>query len=180
MINEQELFEYVFSPQNLSAEKIREIEQGESMREAIEFYKNLKLNLSKKVDESLKIKLAEKISAYTLPKIFTLYPNHIKWENEPRKSNILAADTLEDELKVSAKTYADKENNYLIRTVSTGNVTKIYVFSFTQMIVKDFYIVLEPSKEKYHVMDNSQPFVIEKIIDAESITIEFNLPVEKS
>ncbi len=180
MINEQELFEYVFSPQNLSAEKIREIEQGESMREAIEFYKNLKLNLSKKVDESLKIKLAEKISAYTLPKIFTLYPNHIKDIIKAHKSNILAADTLEDELKVSAKTYTDKENNYLIRTVSTGNVTKIYVFSFTQMIVKDFYIVLEPSKEKYHVMDNCQPFVIEKLIDTESITIEFNLPEEKS
>lgn len=180
MINEQELFEYVFSPQKLSAEMKREIEQGESMKEVVEFYKKLKLNISEKVDESLKIKLAEKISAYILPKIFTLYPNHIKRENEPPKSNILAADTLEDDLKVSAKTFTDKENNYLIRTVSTGNVTKIYIFSFSQMIVKDFYIVLEPSKEKYHIADNTQPFVIEKLIDAESITIEFNLPEEKS
>lgn len=179
MINEQELFEYVFSPHSLSAAKIREIEQGESMKEAIEFYKELNRNISEKVDESVKIKLAKKINAYTLPKIYTLYLNHPKKENKLRNSNILAADSIEDELKVSAKTFTDKENNYLIRTVSTGNVTKIYIFSFTQLIVKDFYIVLEPSKEKYHIVDNSQPFVIEKLIDAESITIEFLLPEEK-
>lgn len=180
MINERELFEYVFSPQNLTAAKMHEIEQGESMKEAIEFYKKLKLNISERVDESLKIKLAEKISAYTLPKIFTLYPNHIVKENKSHSSNILAADSLEDEMKVNAKTFTDKENNYLIKTVSTGNVTKIYIFSFTQIIVKDFYIVLEPSKEKYHIVDNTQPFVIEKLVDSESITIEFILPEEKS
>jgi len=179
LINEQDIFYYVFFRHSISLDKINEIENENSFGEAINFYEQLKNNLSEIPDYSLKRKIAEKINAYSLQRIYYLFPDNFIPSVQRKKSNVLAAASSVEGAKVTSKTFTDGGNNFLIRAVSTAGITKMYIFSFTQSMVKNFTLILLPSMEKYHIKDNSQPLVLDKPIEFDSISIEFVLEEEK-
>lgn len=172
-INEQDIFNYVFYPESLSAEKRLKISEDISLAEMVLFYQQLKKDLGKSIDQSVKIKLASKIPVYTLSNIVILHP--LK-SPEPIRSrtNRLAAASTELKPQTTTKTFVDKEKDYLIKVLNYGETTKVYVFSTKDEVIKDFNIIIDPQNLEYHLDDNSEPLVLDKLIDVERMKIQFN------
>lgn len=171
-ITEQDLFNYVFAPQSLSAEQIDLIEAVSSFEEIIAFYNQLKLDSQNKPDAELKKKLAEKIPAYFLPDIIQLY--QISENNLKQNGQRLAADSRNLDPKTITKTFVDNDNEYLIKVLTDDNITKVFVFSTQNEMIKDFDLIIEPDNLKYHLDDNSKPLEIDKSIEIEKIEIKFS------
>lgn len=171
-ITEQDLFNYVFAPQSLSAEQIDLIEAVSSFEEIIAFYNQLKLDSQNKPDAELKKKLAEKITAYFLPDIIQLY--QISENNLKQNGQRLAADSRNLDPKTITKTFVDNDNEYLIKVLTDDNITKVFVFSTQNEMIKDFDLIIEPDNLKYHLDDNSKPLEIDKSIEIEKIEIKFS------
>ena len=171
-INEQDIFNYIFYPESLSAEKRLEISENGSFGEMLLFYKQLKTDLGKPLDQSIKIKLASKISAYTLSNIVIMHPLKLPNPVKP-KTNRLAAASTELKPQTTTKTFVDNEKDYMIKVLNYGETTKVYVFSTKDEVIKDFNIIIEPQHLEYHLDDNSEPLVLDKLIDADSIRLQF-------
>lgn len=172
-INEQDIFNYVFYPESLNAEKRLKISKDISLAEMVWFYQQLKKDLGKSIDQSVKIKLADKIPAYTLSNILILHPLKSLKPVRP-KINRLAAASTELKPQTSTKTFVDNEKDYMIKVLNYGETTKVYVFSTKDEVIKDFNIIIEPQNLEYHLDDNSEPLVLDKLIDAERMKIQFN------
>ena len=172
IIDEQDFFCYVFFPESVTDEKIKMIESDKSFEEILEFYRQLKLNSEKKPDESLKRKIANKIPAYNLSNVIQLYA--LKDHVAPKQnSNRLAAGSTELKPKMTTKTFVDNDKEYLIKVLNYADITKVFVFSTKDEVVKNFDIVIEPHNLKFHFEDNSKPLKIEDTIEAEKIEIRF-------
>jgi len=172
-ITEQDIFNYVFCPEILKAETSKLISGDSSLYEAIAFYKQMKSDAEQKPDINLKKKIAEKIPAYTLSNVITLYPLKLV-QPQKRKANRLVAASTELKPQTSTKTFVDSPKEYLIKVLNYGETTKVFVFSTKDEVVKDFNIIIEPQNLEYHLDDNSEPLVLDKMIDAESIKIKFD------
>lgn len=170
-ITEQDLFNYVFAPQSLSAEQKDIIEAASSFKQIIAFYNQLKLNSQNKPNAELKKKLAEKIPAYSLTNFVQLH----QWSEHSTILNgeRLAAESKELNPKTATKTFIDNKNEYLIKVLTDNNITKVFVFSTKNEMLKDFDLIIEPDKLSYHLDDNSKPLEIDKSIDVEKIEIRF-------
>ncbi|MDT3697623.1 MAG: hypothetical protein ROY99_14660 [Ignavibacterium sp.] len=171
LITEQDLFNYVFFNNQISDEIKQIIENDNSFAEALEFYSMLKIESVNKPDESLKKKIAEKIPAYSLPNIIYLY--QLKAPEIKQNGNKFAADSKELKPKMTTKTFVDNDKEYLIKVLNYGDLTKVFVFSTKDDVVKNFDIVIEPNNIIYHFDDNSEPLKIDKVIEAEKIEIRF-------
>lgn len=172
IIDEMDIFNYVFFPANLSDEKKKQLEIDESFSEAIEFYKQLKLNSESKLPNSVKKILAEKIHAYKLHHVIELYPL-IETRHQFSNGSRLAASTKELAPRITTKTFVNKEKEYLIKVMSYENETKVFVFSTNDKIIKDFDIIIKPNDLIFHLENNSEPLVIKQSIDAETIQLKF-------
>lgn len=71
------------------------------------------------------------------------------------------------------KTFVDDGKDYLIKVLTYGSTTKVFVFSTHDEILKDFHIIIEPQNLKYHLNDNTEPLKIGQAIDADLVKIEF-------
>lgn len=171
LINEQDLFNYVFFNNQVSEEIKHIIENDNSYSEALEFYRMLKSESTNKPDEFLKKKLAEKIPAYSLSNVIHLY--QLKDPQIKQNGNRLAADSKELKPKMTTKTFVDNDKEYLIKVLNYGDVTKVFVFSTKDEVVKDFDIVIEPNNLIYHFGDNLEPLKIDEPIETDSITLKF-------
>lgn len=173
IIDEQDIFNFVFFPNNVSEEKTKLLETDKSFSEAIEFYNQLKLNSERELTNSVKKKLAEKIPAYKLTHVIVLHPLNaltLRTQNDSR----MAAATRELIPKTTTKTFVDSDKDYLIKVLNYGNETKVFVFSTKDEEVKNFDIVIEPQNLKFHFEDNSEPLIINQSVDAEKIQLKFN------
>ena len=173
VIDEQDLFYSIFFPENVSAKKKKIIENDKSFYEVLKFYNQLKLNSNNKPDEELKRKIASKIPAYSLSNIIQLYA--LRNPKVPEQNGYhLAAGSTELKPSITTKTFVDNDKEYLIKVLSYADITKVFVFSTKDEVVKNFDIMIEPNSLKYHFEDNSQPLKIDKYIEAEKIEIQFN------
>ncbi|MBK7632734.1 MAG: hypothetical protein IPJ23_19020 [Ignavibacteriales bacterium] len=75
--------------------------------------------------------------------------------------------------KMVTKTFVDDGKDYLIKVLTYGSTTKVFVFSTHDEILKDFHIIIEPQNLKYHLNDNTEPLKIGQAIDADLVKIEF-------
>jgi hypothetical protein len=172
IIDEQDLFCYIFFPASFANEKKKIIESDKSYEEILEFYTQLKTNSENSPDESLKRKIANKIPAYSLSNVIQLYA--LKDSLLPKQNgNRLAAGSTELKPKMTTKTFVDNDKEYLIKVLNYADITKVFVFSTKDEVVKNFDIIIEPHNLKYHFEDNSEPLKIEDTIEAEKIEIRF-------
>ena len=170
-IDERDIFNYVFFRNLLDEEKLKYLERNEHNIEQIEFYKNMKQEISGPVDQEIKEKLAAKSEVYKIPKIITLYPVDDKIEKKPSDVPILAAASAPEESKVSAQTFIDEGKTFLIRLLRIDNITKIFTFPITHTDSKSFRITLHPEKNTFTVRNN-EPFEIEGRHNVEAISVE--------
>lgn len=172
VIDEQDLFNHIFFPESLSSMKKEIIDTDESFEVILDFYRNLKTNSESNFDDLLKKKIASKIPAYSLSNVINLYA--LKELNMPKQNgNRLAADSKELKPKMTTKTFVDNDKEYLIKVLNYGDLTKVFVFSTKDEVVKNFDIVIEPNNMIYHFDDNSEPLEIDKLIQTDSITLRF-------
>ena len=173
-ISEQDIFCFVFYPETLSDEKRKKISEDSSLSEAISFYRNMKLDLEIETDVENQKKLASRIPAYTLSNVIELYPLKSPQPHKP-KANRLAAASTELKPQTATKTFVDTDKEYIVKVLNFGDTTKVFVFSTKDEVVKDFNIIIEPQNLEYHFDDNSEPLVLDKMIDAASIRLQFKL-----
>lgn len=172
MIDEQDLFNYIFFPENVVNEKKEKIGFDKSYKEILEFYAQLKTNSEISPDESLKRRIANEIPAYSLSNVIQLYAlkDHVA---SKQNGSRLAASSTELKPKMTTKTFVDHDKEYLIKILNYGDKTKVFVFSTKDEVVKNFDIIIEPHNLKFHFEDNSEPLKINHLIDAEKIEIRF-------
>lgn len=170
-VDEQDIFTFVFFPKKLDDEKKKMIESQSEFSEAIEFYEQLKLNSEQPISQEIRSSLAAKIPAYKLENIVDLYP--LK-EVMPQLQNgiRMAAGSKVLTPKTSTKTFVDRDKEYLIKVVNYEEQTKVFVFSTKDEEVKNFDLMIEPKNLTFHFEDNSEPLVINQLIDAERIQLK--------
>lgn len=172
-ISEQDLFCYVFFSETIPKEKKERIEADKSFEEFLEFYRQLKLNSENKPDESLRRMIAGKIPAYSLSNLIQLYSLKDP-TTQKQNGNRLAAGSKELKPRMTTKTFVDNDKEYMVKVLNYENVTKVFVFSTKDQVVKDFDIIIEPQNLKYHFEDNSEPLKIGHSIEADTIQLQFN------
>lgn len=172
VIEEQDLFCYIFFPESVLTAKKEIIKIDNSFEEVLEFYRNLKLNSEIKPDDILKKKIANKIPAYSLSNVIQLYALKDP-EVQKQNGNRLAASSTELKPQMTTKTFVDNDKEYLIKVLNYADITKVFVFSTKDEVVKNFDIIIEPHNLKYHFEDNSEPLKIDKPIEAEKIELRF-------
>jgi hypothetical protein len=173
IIEEQDLFIFVFFPDKIGQEKKQMILHDASLKEAMEFYEHLKLNSYTSPTTEIKRKLTAKIPAYKLADIIEFHP--IK-DSQPAGQNgsRMAASTKALNPKASTKTFIDDDKEYIIKVLNSEDETKVFVFSTKDEIVKNFDLIIEPQKLTYHLEDNSAPLIIPHHVDAEKIQLKFS------
>lgn len=73
--------------------------------------------------------------------------------------------------EMTTKTFVDNDKEYLIKVLNYADVTKVFVFSTKDEVIKNFDIVIEPNNLKYHFEDNSEPLKIEQPIEASTLQL---------
>lgn len=173
MIDEQDLFNYVFYPKSISIKKKELIKSDILFGEIISFYTKLRLNTENETDNSLKEKIANRIPAYRIANIIHFI--ELKLPVVIRQNgNRLAADSKELKPRMTTKSFVDNDKEYLIKILNYEEMTKVFVFSTKDEVVRNFDIIIEPGNLKYHFEDNSEPLIIDHSIDAEKIELLFN------
>ena len=173
-ISENELFNFVFYPENLSIEKAEYLKTPLIFDEEIEFYRNLKRSLKEELSEEVKLKIAEKISVYNPAKFHMLYPFVDSPQKRKNDLTILAAASAKEKPLVATKTFIDEANHYLIRLLNFKESAKIYVFSTTNAVLKNYKIVIYPTGQTFEQSDNSLPIELNTPIEAEKIELQFS------
>lgn len=172
-INERDLFDFIFYQGNLSSEKVEYLKTSRIFDEELEFYRSLKKSLNEELSEEIKQMIAEKIHVYNPAKIHILYPVQEKMGKRFNHIAVLAAASTDEKPAVSAKTFIDEANHYLIRLLNFKNSSKIYVFSTSEEIIKNYKVIIQPSGKTFSQSDNSAPIEVDSTIEAENIELQF-------
>jgi hypothetical protein len=173
-ITERDLFDFVFQPENLSIEKVKYLKTSKIFDEEINFYRELKKSLDEELSDEVKRKIAEKIPLYNPAKFHVLYPVQEAVRKKKNDLPVLAAASPKEKPSVKAKTFVDENNHYLIRLLNFKESSKIYVFSTTNEILKNYKVIIHPSEQIFEQVDNSVPIEINFPIEAENIELQFN------
>ncbi len=173
-ITEREIFDFVFFPENLPIDKVEYLKNFNEFDDEIKFYHSLKASFEEELSEDIKQKLAERIPIYIPTKIFFLFPVKEVIKEKNSDVTVLAAASPKEKPSVKAKTFIDESNHYLIRLLNFKDSAKIYVFSTTEEVLKDYKIVIRPSEQIFEQTDNSSPIELNSPIEAENIELQFN------
>ncbi len=171
-ITEKDIFYFVFFPDGLSDEKLHHISENQDHYPAVEVYNNIKDELSKDISPSLKTKIAEKIPAYKLTKVYELLPWTIEASEFYLASAVLAAATSESDPGLFSKTFIDKEKNIIIRLIGTVKKARLFVFPVSGEKLGEFTLTLNPGLQKYYFKDSQEIKILENLPGINSISIE--------
>lgn len=172
---EQDIFNYVFFPGKVTPELKEAIEKDRNLDEAIYFYRDMLAESVKAPSESLKQKIAHRIPQYSSEdRIIYLYPFGSVPEKKKNVKRLAAASESRNLIsKLMSKTFADENKEFMIKVINYETSTKVFVFSSRNDIVKNFDIIVEPHNIRYHFDDSSQPLQIDRVVEIESIRLEF-------
>ncbi len=172
-INERDIYNFVFYPHAVEEIKKSKLVKGKNFQEEINFYKFLKDNYSPELDPAIKNILKLKIPVYKVFKVIQLKP--VKENDFKRQAEvtIFAAASPNERYKIVSKTFFDEQNDYLIRLLNFEHSTKIYVFSISNNILRNYKVVLHPSGKIFTQPDNTKPIEIDSQIEADSIELQF-------
>lgn len=171
---EQDIFNYVFFPQNLSSEIKKTIEENKDLTELIDFYKELRADSLEPISKTIKKKIASVIPAYNLTDKIRLYPlPAVTLKNTGGRRLAAGSESRHLISEMSSRTFVDEDKEYMIKVIIHDSTTKVFVFSVKNDVVNNFDIIIEPAEARYHFKDNLQPLVINSGIEIDSIRLEF-------
>jgi hypothetical protein len=153
-ITEKDIFDFVFSPDTLSKEKLDYLNENRDrfQKEISLCHEIQKPNLGNNAQL-----IEEVVRNIVASNVIELYPQIAK----PIKANgvKLAAASVLTEKPRNSFSFSDKESKYLIRIVKTESHTLLYLFS-TEKEKQKAKIKLYPSEAAYIINDLSQPIEI--------------------
>lgn len=76
-------------------------------------------------------------------------------------------------LNMITKTFVDKGKEYLVKVFKYTDITKVFIFSIKNEVVKNFEVIINQHKLKFHLEDNSEPLKIDMPIEAKKIELRF-------
>lgn len=173
-ITERELFDFVFFPENLPNDKVEYLKNFKEFDDEIKFYHSVKDSFDEELREDIKQKIAERIPIYIPAKIFFLFPVKKTVKEKNGDVTVLAAASPKEKPSVKAKTFIDESNHYLIRLLNFKDSSKIYVFSTTEEVLRNYKVKIKPSGQTFEQSDNSTAIEINSPIEAENIELQFN------
>jgi len=162
-ISEQDIFNFVFYPDQLSIEKKEYLNcHIDEFKEQIDFCMALK-QTTVQPEKGKEISKHDFVIVELLPiKLITLNNNNYL---------TLAAASAELSKKIETKTFMDSNSQFLVRIVSTEDEKKLYVFS-KEKCLEDVKITLFPSEKCYRINPVESSIVIDKTEEIEKISIE--------
>lgn len=172
MITEQDIFNLIFFPHLVDAEKKFILESSPEYKYLLNFYRNIKTDTEKPISDKVKHDLSLKINIYNLVRFFRL--KKVEESKPPRKREfaVLAAASADEKPEVIAKSFLDENNKYLIRVIKTKDITKIYSFSSDEQEIQNFKIKILPSGKEFLMKNNSAPLEITEDLEFEEVTLE--------
>jgi hypothetical protein len=173
-ITESDIFRYIFFPDKLSVEKRDYLTNSNVYENEIKFYNALKTSMQSELSFSIKEKIAKKIPAYQLLKIYELHPQRFEQPQAKRSTTILAAASPEIKPEVTVKTFLDDEKSLLIKFLNFGDHSKVYVFSANDEVLTNFKIKFLPQNIEFSLLDNTEPLRTEITSDPDLIRIDFS------
>jgi hypothetical protein len=156
-ISEQDIFNYIFSRQNLSEEKIKYIENTKYFREEIRFYSSMKEMLYKQFPSEKKIHRLKPVLL-----------NFRKYNSSQPRFAAASADLTR---KTEFTTFTDEASGYLCRFLKTGDRNLLYIISSDEQTDKRIDITIFPSEARFHLEHIRDPIELPGT-DVELIHIE--------
>ncbi len=168
-ITENDVFNFVFFYDSLDVQKRKIILQGEEFKDSLDFYFSMKKELGKNLDDFAKKKIAELIPSYKLVDEIELFP--VTFPGSTVAKRLLSSVEKENSnYKVDSISLTDEDKSYLVRIINREELSRLFVFSSNNAIIKNFDVTLYPRGKRYHLNDNTKPlefsneFKIDKII----------------
>lgn len=173
MINEQNIFDFVFYSETVTGEIAAVLKTDPQFHERIEFYKSMKDEIGTPLSLQLKHKLAKKIAAYSFSNTATLFPvvEDAQLMHEERLA--FAADSAGTDSAFTTKTFLDKSKNFLARFIPGDKEVSLFILSVTDQLIKEFKVTLYPSAEVFTCVDNTKPIQLSSSKLITSISLEF-------
>lgn len=173
MITEQDVFNYIFYPNLVEEKKKILINSSQEYGYLLQFYRKIKTDSEKTISNEVKHNLSLRINLYKHSRFFRLK----KIDEDPpkrRKSEypLLAAASEEDDQSVTAKSFLDPANKYLIRVIKIKDKIKIYSFSADEKEIRNFKLKIFPSGKEFPMEDNSRPLELNEDIEIEEVQLE--------
>lgn len=172
MITEQDIFNLIFFPHLIDAEKKFIIEGSPKYKYLLDFYRNIKTDIEKPISEKEKHDLSLKINIYNHVRFFHLKKIEDSKPRRKREFAVLAAASADEKPEVIAKSFLDENNKFLIRVIKTKDITKIYSFSSDEQSIQNFKIKILPSGKEFLMKDNSAPLEIKDDLEFEEVHLE--------
>lgn len=172
MITEKDIYNYIFFPHLLDEEKKKIMTESTDYAGLIDVYRGIKAGTEKIPDNSIKNSLAAKIRLYDYNRFFRL--KNVEGEKPKRKREftVLAAASENEKPSVTAKSFLDENNQYLIRVIKTTDKTRIYSFSANEQEIKNFKLTILPAGKEFIMKDNSAPLEIDEDLVFEEVQLE--------
>jgi len=172
MITEQDIFNLIFFPHLIDAEKKFIIEGSPEYKYLLDFYRNIKTDTEKPISEKVKHDLSLKINIYNHVRFFRLKKVEESKPRRKREFAVLAAASADEKPEIIAKSFLDENNKYLIRVIKTKDITKIYSFSSDEQEIKNFKLTILPSGKEFMMADNNSPLELKEELEFEEVYLE--------
>ena len=162
-LTEQDIFNYIFYPDNLDSEKKNYIDNhAEDYAAQIEFC--MALNRAEVLKDENFEPIQHKVN------IIELYPVKLNI-NSNNNQLTLAAASSELSKRIETKTFTDDNSQFLVRLVAADGEKKLYVFSKNKEF-KEAKLTLFPSQRSFRINSFELPIKIDNLEEIEKISIE--------
>lgn len=169
MINELELFNYVFARERLDTASVAEIERKEVFRDSINYFEELRRALQQNISLDVKKKLAAKIPIYSFNNEIELF--EVKIPSPKNGTMRLAAATKDLTNKSYIKTFIDENGEFIVKVLNNAGKTKVFIFSTNNDSVKNFKLLILPFNKEFSLEVNSNPLELDEDMEVESVKL---------
>ena len=167
-ILEKDIYKFIFYPHELSSDKFKYISNNlEKYADQIELLSKLKNNLKspisdKQLEEIEKLIIENEQNEVILHKVdYDLSKGVVK----------LAAESPSLESEVTANTFLDVNNEFLLKINTTEKRSKIYFFSKNNTKFSKINLTINPSNKKFSFSNEDLPLETEPLRNIETVSV---------
>lgn len=160
-ITEQDLFTFVFYPQELGKDKFEYISKNIDLFDAeIQFLNEIMKNKSMEIEPELFDRLLSKINSINKSTIIHLLKTK-NLEDIHQEKFVLAAASPTLKKTFQSDTFVDEGSKFMVKMLSNEKFNKIFVLERNNNELKNIKLTVFPSGESYSLKTNREPLIIE-------------------
>ena len=160
-ITEQDLFIYVFYPQELESDKFEYISKNNDLfNSEIQFLNDIMRNKSMEIEPGLFDRLINKINSINKSTIIHLSKTK-NLEDIHQEQIVLAAASQKLKKTFQSDTFVDDGSKFMVKMLSNEKFNKIFVLERNNNELRNVKLTVFPSGESYSLKTNREPLIIE-------------------